>query len=597
MTVGLLVGDVENSFYSVIAKHVEAVTKDAGYHVVLCNSDDDPKVEREYLKLLEGMRVDALIVTPTSKNRRHLASLMDKDIVIVQVDRRVEGLDADAVLVDNEAGAVSAVSHLIEAGHTRIGILTGELEVPTANQRLAGYERTLREHGITRLDVADQVRLVPPRARHRGRDGSHPRATDPHRHLRREQHPGRGGADRARAAGPPRPAGRVDRRVRRRAVDEHGGPPHHHRAPADRRHGQERGRAHAAPAPRRARGSFEHRRLRDGAHRARLGQLGPSREDRASIVGSVTRERLPDDRGAGGCDLGSMGHARRAHARRSATKDCSARTTTSRSLIRMSEGRSTRGRRSPRSGRSPNGSGSVRWSPRSRSVTRPSWRSRSSPRTTRLAGGWSWAWGRAGSSASIERSGSRSRAIRERVDILTEQVEIVHRLWGGEGAQVDFEGEHYRLEACPALPAPYQDPHPPLIIGGDAGPRSVALAARWADEYDFVHVNPADAEERGRRVSAACDAIGRDPAEPAPVAADEDGRRGRRGRRAPARGRADGLAGRGRRRRGVPRRSPRHTTSPGPSTRCSSAWRCSRRRASSASSSISGCTPISSRSS
>ena len=147
-TVGLLVGDVENSFYSVIAKYVEAVTKDAGYHVVLCNSDDDPKVEREYLKLLEGMRVDALIVTPTSKNRRHLAALMDKDIVIVQVDRRVEGLEADAVLVDNEHGAASAVSHMIEAGHTRIGILTGELEVPTATQRLAGYERTLGEHGI-----------------------------------------------------------------------------------------------------------------------------------------------------------------------------------------------------------------------------------------------------------------------------------------------------------------------------------------------------------------------------------------------------------------------------------------------------------------
>jgi len=148
-TIGLLVGDVENSFYSVIAKHVEAQAKGAGYHVVLCNSDDDPKVEREYLKLLEGMRVDALIVTPTAKNRRHLADLIEKGIVIVQVDRRVEGLDADAVLVDNESGAVSAVEHILRAGHTRIGILTGDLDVPTASQRLAGYERALREHGIT----------------------------------------------------------------------------------------------------------------------------------------------------------------------------------------------------------------------------------------------------------------------------------------------------------------------------------------------------------------------------------------------------------------------------------------------------------------
>lgn len=147
-TIGLLIGDVENSFYSTIAKNVESVATRAGYHVVLCNSDDDPKVEREYLELLDGMRVDALIVTPTSENRRHLARLMDKGIVIVQVDRRVEGLAADAILVDNEAGAASAVSHLIEAGHTRIGIQTGELDVFTAHQRLLGYERALKEHGI-----------------------------------------------------------------------------------------------------------------------------------------------------------------------------------------------------------------------------------------------------------------------------------------------------------------------------------------------------------------------------------------------------------------------------------------------------------------
>jgi len=146
--IGLLIGDVENSFYSVIARHVESVAKDAGYHVVLCNSDDEPEIEREYLKLLEGMHVDALIVTPTSKNRRDLKHLQEKEIVIVQVDRRVEGLHADAIVVDNEAGAASAVTHLIEAGHSLIGILTGELTVPTARQRLAGYERALEEHGI-----------------------------------------------------------------------------------------------------------------------------------------------------------------------------------------------------------------------------------------------------------------------------------------------------------------------------------------------------------------------------------------------------------------------------------------------------------------
>ena len=104
-------------------------------------------------------------------------------------------------------------------------------------------------------------------------------------------------------------------------------------------------------------------------------------------------------------------------------------------------------------------------------------------------------------------------ATRERIDILTEQVEIVHRLWGADGDEVTFEGKHFRLDACPALPKPYQDPHPPLIIGGGAGARSAALAARWADEYNVVYLDPAGAKERVARVSAACEAIDRDPGE------------------------------------------------------------------------------------
>jgi len=100
----------------------------------------------------------------------------------------------------------------------------------------------------------------------------------------------------------------------------------------------------------------------------------------------------------------------------------------------------------------------------------------------------------------------------ERMDMLEEQVEIVHRLWGGDGDEVTFEGAHYRLDACPALPRGVQDPHPWLIVGGGAGPRSAAIAARWADEYDVVYVDPAGARERMERVTAACEAIGRDPA-------------------------------------------------------------------------------------
>ena len=146
--IGLLISDVENTFYSIIAKNVESVAKAEGYHVVLCNSNDDPEEEKGYLNLLEMMKVDGLIITPTAANQNILEGLKLRNIAIVQIDRMVEGFQADTVLVDNEAGAVSVVSHLIEAGHKRIGILCGSLEVTTGKQRLAGYTLAMKEHNI-----------------------------------------------------------------------------------------------------------------------------------------------------------------------------------------------------------------------------------------------------------------------------------------------------------------------------------------------------------------------------------------------------------------------------------------------------------------
>src|SRR5262245_8390777 len=101
----------------------------------------------------------------------------------------------------------------------------------------------------------------------------------------------------------------------------------------------------------------------------------------------------------------------------------------------------------------------------------------------------------------------------KRMEVLGARVEIGPRRWDRDLEQVDFDGRHYRLEAVTPLPWPLQDPHPPLIVGGGAGPRSAALAARWADEYNVVFVDPAEARASRERVEAACEKIGRDPGE------------------------------------------------------------------------------------
>jgi F420-dependent oxidoreductase-like protein len=98
----------------------------------------------------------------------------------------------------------------------------------------------------------------------------------------------------------------------------------------------------------------------------------------------------------------------------------------------------------------------------------------------------------------------------ERLDVLEEQLEIVTRTWTEE--EFTFAGRHYALDDCPGLPKPVQQPRPPLIMGGRAGPRALSLAARFADEYNTAFVTAEEAAARRRRLLAACERAGRDPA-------------------------------------------------------------------------------------
>ena len=95
------------------------------------------------------------------------------------------------------------------------------------------------------------------------------------------------------------------------------------------------------------------------------------------------------------------------------------------------------------------------------------------------------------------------------MELLEEQLEIVHRQWTEE--EFSFEGRHYRLERCRAEPKPLQRPHPPLIMGGAAGPRAARLAARWADEYNTMFATVDDCRERRARIVEACEQAGREP--------------------------------------------------------------------------------------
>nr|BBH92226.1 LacI family transcriptional regulator [Thermogemmatispora argillosa] len=145
---GLLITNIQNPFFTALVRGVEDVAHERGYSVILCNSDEDPHKERQYIEVLCAERVAGAILVPTREHQPAISLFHRHRIPVVAVDRRVKDEEVDAVLVDNIRGAREAVLHLISNGYRRIGIITGPLSTTTGRERLEGYRRALEEAGL-----------------------------------------------------------------------------------------------------------------------------------------------------------------------------------------------------------------------------------------------------------------------------------------------------------------------------------------------------------------------------------------------------------------------------------------------------------------
>lgn len=148
LTVGLIVSDITNPFFTAVARGVEDEINRHGYHTIFCNTDEDPAREDEYLRLLGARQIDGLIIAPTGVRSERLLRMAETGTPIVLVDRGTPDIDAPLVAVDNEGGAYQATKHLLELGHRRIGVLTGLETISTQVARTDGYKRALQEADI-----------------------------------------------------------------------------------------------------------------------------------------------------------------------------------------------------------------------------------------------------------------------------------------------------------------------------------------------------------------------------------------------------------------------------------------------------------------
>jgi LacI family transcriptional regulator len=159
-TIGLVVLDVGNPFFTDLAKGVELTAEEQGLSVVLCNSNDDTAREGHYLSLLQEQRTFGILITPVGTSNPAIETIRRAGTPVVLVDRGSNRRQC-SVSVNDRVGGELAVAHLLELGHERIGFVGGPLSINQVAERLAGARAALAAAGLDEkaLTVVETPRL------------------------------------------------------------------------------------------------------------------------------------------------------------------------------------------------------------------------------------------------------------------------------------------------------------------------------------------------------------------------------------------------------------------------------------------------------
>lgn len=147
-TLGLVISNVKNPFFTDVARAVEDAAGEREYSVILGNADEDPEKERRYLDALLQRRVDGLIVSPARAESQLLSEVASSEMPLVFVDRSIEGLEAPVVRADGRRAVGELVEYLVGLGHERLAIISGPPEVVSGRERLEAFLSRAEAAGV-----------------------------------------------------------------------------------------------------------------------------------------------------------------------------------------------------------------------------------------------------------------------------------------------------------------------------------------------------------------------------------------------------------------------------------------------------------------
>lgn len=147
-SIGLILPQLSNSYFTVAAHGIEEVLQQNGYSLIISESDENPQTEEKLIRVFTSLQVDGLILAPSGNPGKNLKNAIRGDYPTIFLDRRPAGMEGDMVLLDNFDATRKAVAHLVGKGHRRIGLVVGARHFSTTRDRIRGYRAALREGGI-----------------------------------------------------------------------------------------------------------------------------------------------------------------------------------------------------------------------------------------------------------------------------------------------------------------------------------------------------------------------------------------------------------------------------------------------------------------
>ena len=147
-TIGLIVADISNPFFSNIARIIEDEAKKHGFIVIFGSNDESFEKSADLIDVFLNRQVDAFIIAPAAKTEKQIGRLKELKVPFVLIDRYFPDVKTDAVMTNNFEAAFQAVDHLVGTGRKRIAMVSYNLELAHLRERESGYAEALKSRGI-----------------------------------------------------------------------------------------------------------------------------------------------------------------------------------------------------------------------------------------------------------------------------------------------------------------------------------------------------------------------------------------------------------------------------------------------------------------